>query len=269
MLVTDAQVHVWERSTGVPPAWSVMHRDELTADQLLAVMADAGVDRAVLVPPAFERDRHRNRTCLAAAVAHPDRFAVMGRLDLTAPADLDGWCDQPGMLGIRLSFSRGAATRQLHDGTADWFWPRAEAAGIPLSVFAPSLLGPLDAVAGRHPRLRLTVDHCGLGIGATEVGPVIDELVGLARHENVAVKASCLPSNATDGYPFRSLYDHIHRVVDAFGPRRVFWGSDLTRLPCGYARARSHFTDELDFLDGEELEWVMGRGIAEWLGWPS
>jgi L-fuconolactonase len=265
--VVDAQVHVWERSAGVPRSWSALHGDELTAGRLLAAMATSGVDRAVLVPPSFERDR--NRTCLAAAAAHPDRFAVMGRVDLTQPAGLDGWLDQPGMLGIRLSFSRGAAAAWLRDGTADWFWPRAEAAGIPLMVFAPNLLTELAAVAMAHPGLRITVDHCGLPVGATAVGPVVDRLVGLARYGNVAVKASCLPANALDGYPFRSLDEHLRRVVDAFGPRRVFWGSDLTRLPCTYTQARTHFTDELGFLGAGELEWIMGRGIAEWLGWPS
>lgn len=272
MLVTDAQVHVWEHSDGIPPAWSVMHCAEFTADQLLAAMAGAGVDRAILVPPSFERGR--NGTCLAAAAAQLDRIAVMGRIELTRPAEpgtLANWLGQPGMLGIRLSFSRGETARWLLDGTADWFWPRAEEAGIPLMVFAPSLLAELDAVVTRHPGLRVIVDHCGLRVGATgaEVDPVIDELVGFARHGNVAVKASCLPSNATDGYPFRSVHGHIRRVVDAFGPRRVFWGSDLTRLPCTYDEALTFFTEELDFLDAADLEWIMGRGVSEWLNWPS
>jgi hypothetical protein len=28
------------------------------------------------------------------------------------------------------------------------------------------------------------------------------------------------------------------------------------------------FTEELPWLRGDDLEWVMGRGICEWLGWP-
>ena len=56
-------------------------------------------------------------------------------------------------------------------------------------------------------------------------------------------------------------------MVGSFGPQRVFWGSDLTRLSCSYAEARRHFTDELDFLDTESLEWIMGRGLSEWISW--
>ena len=29
------------------------------------------------------------------------------------------------------------------------------------------------------------------------------------------------------------------------------------------------FTEELDFLSATDLEWIMGRGLAECLGWPE
>ena len=33
-------------------------------------------------------------------------------------------------------------------------------------------------------------------------------------------------------------------------------------------RASLVVTVELDFLSGIDTTWIMGRGIAEWLGWP-
>jgi hypothetical protein len=30
----------------------------------------------------------------------------------------------------------------------------------------------------------------------------------------------------------------------------------------------THFTEELDFLSSSDLEWIMGRGLAECLRWP-
>ena len=27
------------------------------------------------------------------------------------------------------------------------------------------------------------------------------------------------------------------------------------------------FTDEIAWLSSEDLEWIMGRGVCEWLGW--
>jgi len=58
-------------------------------------------------------------------------------------------------------------------------------------------------------------------------------------------------------------------VIAAFGPKRAFWGSDITRVPasCSYRETVTHFTEELDFLSVDDLEWIMGRGLAECLGW--
>src|SRR3989442_13290243 len=57
-------------------------------------------------------------------------------------------------------------------------------------------------------------------------------------------------------------------LFDAFGPKRMFWGTDLTRMPCTYYECIHLFTDHLPWLGGEDLEWVMGRGVCEWLGRP-
>jgi hypothetical protein len=77
-----------------------------------------------------------------------------------------------------------------------------------------------------------------------------------------------MPSLSAQPYPFPDLHDAIHRLVDAFGPRRIFWGTDLTRMPCTYYECITLFTQHLPWLKGEDLEWVMGRGVCEWLGWP-
>lgn len=274
MTITDAQAHIWAPETPdrpwLPGGREFAHGDSFPLETLLAEMATAHVDAAVLVPPSFEGDR--NDVCLAAAKEHPDRFRVMGRLTITDPDSrgrLATWRDQPGMLGIRLAFSRGPADRWMSDGTADWVWPAAEAAGVPLMVFAPEKLHLLDKVAAEHPGLRLVVDHLGMRTNVVDdaMDPIIDDLVKLARHDNVAVKATCLPSNVTEDFPYPSLHDRIHRVVDAFGPRRVFWGSDVTRLRGTYDEVRRLFAEELDFLTADDLEWIMGRGIREWLGW--
>jgi L-fuconolactonase len=84
----------------------------------------------------------------------------------------------------------------------------------------------------------------------------------------MAVKTSALPRYVTEPYPFPSPRQHIRRVVDAYGPRRVFRGTDLTRLSCPYRQAVTLFIKELDSRADEGKQWIMGRGIAEWLGWP-
>ena len=139
MLIVDAQVHTWAASTPERP-WPAdvePHRPvPLGADDLLREMNTAGVDRAVLVPPSWEGAR--NDLALAAAKAHPDRFAVMGRIraDLlpTSQGALLSWREQPGMLGMRLAFNNKNAAAVLGGGQLDWLWKEAESASVPLMV---------------------------------------------------------------------------------------------------------------------------------------
>jgi predicted TIM-barrel fold metal-dependent hydrolase len=273
MIVVDSQVHVWppdrpDRRLGP----GVGERKPYGYEQLVRDMNRAGVDRAILVPPSFDADR--NDYALEAVRTHPDRFAIMGRVALAKPGNdvLKAWREQPGMLGVRLTFHRDADRPWLTDGTADWFWPQAERHGIPVMVHAPERLAEIGAIAARHPGLRIIVDHMGFARATMdEAAPAaVERMNALARHPNVFVKVSALPCFSTEPYPFDNLREPLRRVIEAFGPRRAFWGSDITRVPasCSYRQVVSHFTDELDFLSAADLEWIMGRGLAECLRWP-
>jgi predicted TIM-barrel fold metal-dependent hydrolase len=98
--------------------------------------------------------------------------------------------------------------------------------------------------------------------------PSVENVVKLARLKNVAVKVSALPCYVDEAYPFRSLFPLVRRVVDAFGPERCFWGTDLSHLPCPYKQVVTLFTEEMKWRSSTELEWIMGRGLAQWLNWP-
>ena len=68
-----------------------------------------------------------------------------------------------------------------------------------------------------------------------------------------------------------ALYNipYISQVYDAFGAQRMFWGSDLSRLPCSYRQGVTYFTEALSWLKGRDLELVMGRALCEWIGWEA
>ena len=276
MTIVDAQVHIWGADTPERPwppdrAHQAQKPYPVTREMVLREMDAAGVSRAVIVPPSWEGDR--NDLALEAARLHPDRFRVMGRLAIERPesrALVPAWKQQAGMLGLRFTFHSDLQRPWLTDGTADWLWPAAERAGLPIMVFVPGSLAAVDALAPRYPGLRLVIDHLAIGTDLRDDAAFADlpALLALARHPNVAVKASALPCYSTEPYPFPRLHPYIRRVFDAFGPRRTFWGTDLTRLPCPYRQAVTLFTEELPWLRGSDLEWVMGRGLSEWLGWP-
>ena len=65
----------------------------------------------------------------------------------------------------------------------------------------------------------------------------------------------------------RSRAAALRRLLAAFGPRRLFWGSDLSRLPCPYVDLVEVFRDDLDWLDADTRAEVMGKAVARWHGW--
>lgn len=275
MMIIDSQVHIWAGETPEKPYAkenaSSPHRPvPLGADELLREMDGAGVARCILVPPTWEDDR--NDTSLEAARLQPHRFRVMGKLKLTAPESrglVATWKNQPYMLGIRVAFNAGQSRMWLEDGTVDWFWDAAEHHDVPLMAFAPHSVPKLGDIAERHPGLRLIIDHMGLSsaLRGKSLEPAVAETIKLARLPNVAVKLSALPCYVNEPYPFLTLHPLVRRVVDAFGARRCFWGSDLSHLPCPYKQAVTLFTEEMKSLSTRELDWIMGRGLAEWLDW--
>lgn len=276
MTITDAQVHVWPPETPerryITEDASKPHRTApLRHEDLLCEMSAAGVDRAILVPPSWEG--YRNDYALEAAQKHPDRFAVMGKVPLNNAASRDklaSWLQQPGMLGFRISFRHAGTHSFLDDGTAEWFWSECERYDIPVMIFAPFAVAKIGEIAARHPDLRIIVDHMGLNVQwkGKDLGPGIDVLLQFARFKNVGVKASCLPCYVAENYPYPRLHPQIRRVVKSFGPQRIFWGTDLSQLPCSYRQAVTLFTEELDFLSAQDKDWIMGRALAEWLRWP-
>ena len=287
MIVTDAQVHVWEahrpdrpwpEESRASPAFVAVpgarpHRAEpIGADEMVAMMDAAGVARAVIVPPSPVGDR--NDTALEAAARHPGRFIVMGRFDPTAPGAreaLQGWRAQPHMAGIRMTFHKAPWNRWLDDGTVDWFWSECERLAIPVMLLIPGRMDAVERIARRHPRLQLVIDHLGRRSELRDDACFadLDAMLRLGALDNVSVKASAAPCYTTEGYPFRNLRPHLRRIYEHFGPRRTFWGSDVSRLPCSYREAVDHFLHELDFLPGADLPWVMGRGLSRLLCWDE
>src|SRR5262249_17385828 len=73
----------------------------------------------------------------------------------------------------------------------------------------------------------------------------------------------------TDGYPFRSVHPYLQQIFDAFGPNRMFWGTDITRMPCSWRECVTMFSEELPWLAGRDKDLVMGDALCEWLGWAK
>ena len=113
------------------------------------------------------------------------------------------------------------------------------------------------------------IRHLGRVGGKTdaECFATLPEMLTLAKFPNVAIKATGAPSYSSGSYPFSSIHDYLHQIYDSFGAERMFWGTDITRMPCSWHECVLVFVDHQPWLPPEDLPWLMGRGIAQWIGW--
>jgi L-fuconolactonase len=262
MAVLDAQLHA--------------RSEEAVADHL-SMLDAASVTGALLVqtvPQGYD-----NGLLLRAAADHPDRLGVVGVLDAHAPdveEQVRRWRAEPVAVGLRIVALSEERERMLRDGTYDRLLAEAEASRVPVFVYAPRLVEEVEGIARRFAELPIVLDHLGL-----PQPPVLGEgehpfwdlnlVLGLAQHENVAVKCTALPLVAAEPFPYRDLWSRIHAVLDAFGVERAMWGSDQTRECIEYDYAQAiDYVRESDELGEDEKRALLGESLSAWCQWnPS
>jgi predicted TIM-barrel fold metal-dependent hydrolase len=270
MLIVDSQIHLWD--SGQPPA---RHRQTPhLAENAIADMDAAGVDAAINAAGVLlDVDC---RYAIESAARFPDRFATIAWLNLSSPEAPDlvrRWRSQPGMIGFRFHCVVEDERSWPTDGTMDWFLPLAAGLGLPVGLGGPFVLPHVERWAAQFPDLKIVLDHFGI-VDVTPTGGLIqhEDVLSWSRFPNVSVKLSAGPYYARDDeYPFKSLHDRIRRLYDAYGPERLFWGTDITRLSnCTWRQAVTMFTEELRWLSEGDKTLIMGEALCRWFNWrPS
>lgn len=272
MQIVDAQIHLW--GSGLPSNMAHRQVTSFTTEEAVRLMDEGGIDAAVIHPPPW--DPGSIDMAKTAVKNYPGRFAIIGSLDLTQPETsqslIQDWRDQTGMLGLRCMFLQDPLRQMLHNGELEWFWVAAERFGVPVTTLATGSLSVLGEVAAHHPGLKLTIDHLGGKGGNTTLKDAasmthMPELLKLGKLPNVAVKATGAPGYSSEPYPFPALHTYLRQIYDAFGPRRMFWGTDITKMPCSWRHCVTMFTEELPWLSSDDKALVMGKAVCEWWGW--
>ena len=133
-------------------------------------------------------------------------------------------------------------------------WQPGDRVALLLHGLAGSESSPYMArLAAKYPGVRITVDHMGGRGGLTTLKDDaamvhIPELVALGKFSNVAVKATGAPGYCSGSYPFASMHGYLKQIFDAFGPNRMFWGTDISKMPCSWKQCAEMFTRELPWL---------------------
>lgn len=279
-MIVDAHLHVFLDADADPTRTvdAIAPADRSApVEDLISVMGDHGVDRAVLLPLGPET------TYIESVLRdHPGRFRGIC-VDDPTDADVEGVLDAVqagGFDGLRvfgLPVADESRWGRLLDGLADrdlvlWAYPRAED------------VATLDAAAAARPSLRIALNHSGLvqaGIGVDDRGrPRIDAalpqatrdaVAALARHPSVVVILSGAYGFSRQPYPYADVAAHVAVIADAFGPHRLMWASDYP-WPVddpGYGRLLDLVDRHLPDLTPAERDAVMGGTCRRFLRWED
>jgi L-fuconolactonase len=235
-----------------------LHKYE-PVEALLFHMGRAGVEKAVLIQYMGNADNRYLLECLA---AHPGRFAAA----LIVEKEDDGtrvrqWAEQ-GLGGIRLPADSLAACA---DELAQW---RA-AAALGLVVSAPArpqtLLGDTFArVLREFPELPIVIEHLA-GVGGDQNEERFRQVLALARHPNLTIKLPGFGEFCRLPHPFTDIPPWVDMTLEAFGPRRMMWGSDYPPVSSreGYLNSLRTPMEYLSALSEEERSWIFGGTAAQ------
>jgi L-fuconolactonase len=281
MEIVDAQLHVLDRhmyETQPDPDGMLALVQERTQPvetaEMLAAMDDAGVDAALLMSiTAYEWDYQYN--VRAAAIA-PDRFRLVARCDEGA-ADVgeivERWASDPHTVGLRTIVGSEPVAARLRAGEFEAFFVAAERVGLPVCILAPQAHADLADAVAHHDELQFVVDHFGLSPAAAPAGTdpfeLLPAVLALAELPNVVLKVTGGPVLSREPFPFSDLWPAMHRIVDAFGPERLLWGTDWTRVPQATFSEGVRWFAESDELGPNDKEQIMSKTARAVFGWPA
>ena len=228
-------------------------------EDLIAEMDRAGVDCATLVQPNATYGLDNSYQCTSATQYAPRTVAV-GILDPAAPdaADqLSYWVHERGMQGVRLQ-----SQAEPDDPRCDALWQRAAGLGVPISLGGggqPEKVHQMRNVGARHPNVLFAPDHFASWSGAKDKTAMTAALEGLAQLPNAYLRLS-----STSLGPYADLtppeQELFRRVIEAFTPRRVMWGSNFpSSRTGGYLGQVQLGQTALPWLSDDDRRWIMGE----------
>ena len=229
-MIIDTHTHVVSSDKVKHPldsgasGWSLEVSNDV--EDLIAEMDKAGVECATLVQPNGTYALDNSYQCDSAKQYSP-RTVSVGILDPAASdaADkLSYWVNEHDMKGVRLQ-----SQANPDDSRCDSLWKMAESLGIPISLGGGGTAEKVDQmrnIGARHPNVIFAPDHFAGWSGSEDKSGMTTALEGLAKLSNAHLRIS-----STSLGPYENLdsagKDLFRRVIEAFTPRRVMWGSNF------------------------------------------
>lgn len=276
MLTIDAQLHAYERDDASRPWHGVLAGPpEATGEQTVALMDEAGVDGAILVS-AFTMYRYDASYAREVQRRHPGRFALVKPVDPADPAVAEimaDWKRTSGAVGVRMLLARGGLAADPADPGLNRVLATAARLSLPVNLHIAGRLDQGIELIRRHPDTRIVVDHLGLVQPHEHPVPAepwaaLDKVLTIARFDNVAMKLTGVCTLSHRPYPFDDIWEHVCRLIDAFGMDRCLWGTDWTRAVAflSFRQGVDAFRATSRLSRGDKAK-LMGENAARLYGW--
>lgn len=264
----DAHVHVWTPDTGRFPhdrqyVGLEYKPESFTPAQLLAIAKPSGVARIVLIQMSFYGTD--NTYLLDALKRFPGVFSGVGILDSQRPGVREAMVRLRGLgiRGYRVSPGKETATWLDSAGMQAMWRCGAEKRIAMCPLMGPDAIPSVDRMCAKFPETPVVIDHMARIGTDGEFRPAdVRALCGLAKHRRVHVKLSAFYALGKKQYPYTDLSPTIRALYEAYGPKRLMWASDSpfqVEAPHTYAGSIELVRDRLEFLSGEDREWILGK----------
>ncbi len=237
MALVDSHLHFWRvsrgdyfwmDSAGVGAGIAALKRDFLPADSL-PYMRDLGITKAVLVQAA--NTTAETEYILGIADAVPEIKAVVGWIDFLSPSSrkqLECFAQHPKFVGVRPMVQDETDPLWLDRPDIQWAFDAVEEMGLTFDALGyPIHLAPFARLFQRKPNLRVVIDH-GMKplIVKREIDDWARDMAQIANETGVMCKFSGMITEAEAGAPLEVLVPYAKVLHDAFGTKRLMWGSD-------------------------------------------
>ena len=235
-----------------------------TVELLIAAMDAAGVAKAAVVHSSTTYG-FDNSYVVDSCQRYPDRLVAVGSVDMLADnvaATVKGWADR-GLAGLRIF--TGGSTKDFDPSELDnpksfKAWQMLAELGLPMCIqTGPVGLPYVATLARMFPTVAVILDH----LGRPDVldGPPYANAASLfeiADIPNIFMKLT--PRIFGDVKKDKaSAETFFPRVVEAFGARRMAWGSNFPTSPGTLAEILATAQAGLASLSADDQAWIFGK----------
>jgi len=279
--ILDSHCHAWRRWPYSPLVPDEDARG--TIEQLLYEMDLNGVSEAAVVCAAIDNNPDNVAYVASAGERHRGRFHVVADLDCPwsehyhrpgAADRLRALADRHPLAGFT-HYVREDNDGWLGSEEAESVFAVAEQRGLLVSLAAgPGWQADLRSIARRHPSVPVLCHHLGgvrtiAALGGTTAAAVysaaLDAVVTSASVGNIFVKVSGFHYASAQGWdhPWGAAVEIFQQLFDAFGPKRLCWGSDFpaSKLYCTYRQSLEVVLSHSPFLSEDDRRMILGGNL--------